>query len=69
MWLKNNPVCPVKFFLPPKEQDPVFNLDSLRCHGGNGSVGCKNRRSCSSEGGCGNGGSGGYGTLVSREMG
>jgi hypothetical protein len=22
-------VCPVKFFLPPKEQDPVFNLDSL----------------------------------------
>jgi len=28
MWLGSNPVCPVKFFLPPKEQDPVLNLDS-----------------------------------------
>jgi hypothetical protein len=30
MWLGNNTVSE-KFFFPPKEQDPVFNLDSLTC--------------------------------------
>jgi hypothetical protein len=29
MWLGNNAVCPEKFFSPPKEQDPIFNLGSL----------------------------------------
>ena len=30
MWLGNNTVYPVKFFLPPKELSAGFNLDSLR---------------------------------------
>jgi hypothetical protein len=29
--LKKNTVCPVKFFLPPKELVSGFNLDSLTC--------------------------------------
>ena len=29
MRLGNNADCPEKFFSPPKEQDPVLNLDSL----------------------------------------
>jgi hypothetical protein len=29
-WGKTHAVCPVKFFLPPKEVGPVFNLYSLK---------------------------------------